>query len=360
MKFDTGYPADSVEFCPARGFEDFFVCGTYKLLENTPSESSGSSNLASSRKRIGKCMLFKITEGDDGDELKVLQEIDMPAILDMKWSHSSNRLAVADSEGRISLLQLDTDEQLHEIQTVQCRPTETLCLSLDWSDRRNESEAGRIAVSCSDGTLSILTPDNTGTFCETESWHAHDHEPWITAWDYWDTNVLYSGGDDLRLKGWDVRQRGSSPTFVNKRFDAGVTSIQSHPHKEHILAVGSYASTVHIFDTRKPLVPITQADVGGGAWRIKWHPHESRSTDLSVACMHDGFKVVRFSPSVVSPDSTMKHEENEREWEIVKRFDEHESLAYGVDWSHRRVGKDEETVVASCSFYDHALHLWRV
>ena len=71
-----------------------------------------------------------------------------------------------------------------------------------------------------------------------ENWHAHDHEPWIAAWNYWDTNVLFSGtpfysrnsprlfffftklltgGDDLKMKGWDVRQGFGSPVFENRR-----------------------------------------------------------------------------------------------------------------------------------------------
>lgn len=50
---------------------------------------------------------------------------------------------------------------------------------------------------------------------------------------------LHEGGDDLKLKGWDLRQGCDQPTFVNKRsFEGGVTTIQSHPLLENIFAVG--------------------------------------------------------------------------------------------------------------------------
>jgi diphthamide biosynthesis protein 7 len=100
---------------------------------------------------------------------------------------------------------------------------------------------------------------------------------------------------------------------------------------------------------RKLSTPLTQADVGGGAWRVKWHPSAARKNDLLVACMHDGFKIVRFDLD--------GHLDSPNGCEVIKRFDAHESLAYAVDWSlaeHDTV----ETLIASGSFYDHALHLW--
>ncbi|KAL5518935.1 hypothetical protein ACEPAH_618 [Sanghuangporus vaninii] len=378
MRLDTIYPADSVEFCPVQGYHDILACGTYKLIEGPTTSleqesESGESTTTSHRKRIGKCILLKAHSSQEDERLEILQEIDMPAILDMKWSHSSSLLAVADSEGHVSLHKLDTNvrgyetgkygfevptqqARLTEIQNVQCRPKDTLCLSLDWSNRRNARGDGCIAVSCSDGSLSVFQPDTSGCFAEMRSWHAHDFEAWITAWDYWNTNIVYSGGDDLKLRGWDIRQDDHSPIFVNKKFDAGVTSIQCHPHNESILAVGSYDATVRIFDTRKPLAPITQADVGGGAWRIKWHPSPARGRDLLVACMHDGFKVVRFSPSIISSNNAQS--EASEEWETLKRFDAHESLSYGIDWAYGGVPA-EGTLIASCSFYDHVLYTWK-
>lgn len=141
------------------------------------------------------------------------------------------------------------------------------------------------------------------------------------------------------------------------RFDAGVTCIQSHPNIEHIIAVGSYDATVRLFDSRKLHKPLSQADVGGGAWRVKWHPSPSRCHDLLVAAMHDSFKIVRFYD--IGHQTNSASDENGANWEIVKKHDEHKSLAYGVDWSYKSSQDHCETLIASASFYDHALHLWR-
>lgn len=110
---------------------------------------------------------------------------------------------------------------------------------------------------------------------------------------------------------------------------------------------------VQLFDARKPLVPLSQANVGGGAWRVKWHPSPSRKNDLLVASMHDGFKIVKFDLNF-----SAGHLPTGSDGEVVKRFDEHASLAYGVDWSFAPSGS-RDTIIGSCSFYDHALHLWR-
>jgi hypothetical protein len=55
------------------------------------------------------------------------------------------------------------------------------------------SSLGSLVVSLSDRTLAILRPDAENALAVTDSWVAHDFEPWIAAWDYWDVNALYSG-----------------------------------------------------------------------------------------------------------------------------------------------------------------------
>lgn len=134
-----------------------------------------------------------------------------------------------------------------------------------------------------------------------------------------------------------------------------MTTIQNHPYVEHLLAVGSYDDTVRLFDTRKPLVPLTEINVGGGAWRVKWHPSPERKDDLLVACMHDGCKVLRLNDATGSQASDF-------DTTITRRFDEHKSMAYGADWSYAYSSAkkgSQDTLIASCSFYDHVLHLWQ-
>ncbi|KAJ7103526.1 WD40-repeat-containing domain protein [Mycena belliarum] len=340
--FDTIFPADSVEFCPHPAAQNILVCGTYNLEETSPTPA---------QKRRGQCLVYEV----ESSTPRQIQAIDLPAVLDMKWCHGSLSappvLGIADSEGNVSLHEWqETESQLQTHSSVSCAPSDILCLSLDWSSRRNTSGIGSLVVSLSNGSLCILSPreGSTSGLSVTDTWHAHDYEPWIAAWDYWDSCLLLSGGDDLRLKGWDTRQGFSQPTFTNKRFDAGITSIQSHPHTENLFAVGSYDNTVRLFDKRKMLAPVTNVDVGGGAWRVKWHPSATRKNDLLVACMHDGFKIVRFTTEGAGLDGG----------DSIKRFDNHTSLAYGADWSFAETGRSEETSIATCSFYDHALHLW--
>ncbi|TEB35035.1 WD-40 repeat-containing protein [Coprinellus micaceus] len=339
--FDTDYPADTIEFCPNEGSTDIFVCGTYKLIERSPlHEGEEAPDPPPPAKRIGQCMVFRVTDGElPGVELPFthLQNLDFPAIPDVKWCHGSGlekpTLAVADAEGSITMCQWDTStNRLERVNSVRCADTTILCLSLDWSNRIQGSRLGDLVVSLSNGTLCHLKPDSAGGLGVMNEWHAHDHEPWIAAWNHHDPNIIYSGGDDLKMKAWDLRTGFDTPVFTNRRFDAGVTCIQSHPYDPNQIAVGSYDANVRIFDPRNLARPISDLPVGGGVWRVKWHPRVERKTDLLVACMHDGFKIAQFSPDE-SPTS----------------------LAYGADWSY---GTGEESLVGTCSFYDHRLHVW--
>ncbi len=41
--------------------------------------------------------------------------------------------------------------------------------------------------------------------------------------------------------------------------------------------------------------------------------------------------------------------------ECIVRYNAHDSLGYGIDWSYHKQG----SYLASCSFYDHQCTLWK-
>ncbi|KAF9919611.1 Diphthine methyltransferase [Linnemannia zychae] len=341
---DTIYSADSVEFCPIQSHSHLFACGTYQLAKDesedapaaeTTVEDTDSSDDDEPTKvekpmlRLGRLLLYAV-EGESDDTLKLnnIECTETAAILDMKWSHQlingSPTLGVADASGDLSLYQFKPTRTSFEIVTkYQTNQSNKLALSLDWSNRVNTSEQPRIAVSLSNGDITILDLDPaSSTLTEDITWHAHDLEAWIVGWNYHDTNILYTGADDCRLKGWDKRMDCSYATFTSKAYD------------ENVL----------IWDTRSMRQPLSTTETGGGVWRLKWHP--TRKDVLLTGCMHNGFHVINY-------------DEGWSTGTIGSSFMEHTSLAYGTDWSYAPTKGNELPLVASCSFYDHLLHLWR-
>lgn len=75
-RFDTILPADSLEFCPHLLASTLFVCGTYKLEDQSSDDFEKSSSPDSKpsdeptplgQKRRGQCILFDVH--DDGHAL---------------------------------------------------------------------------------------------------------------------------------------------------------------------------------------------------------------------------------------------------------------------------------------------------
>ncbi|KAH7102029.1 WD40 repeat-like protein [Auriculariales sp. MPI-PUGE-AT-0066] len=316
---NTDWPADTVEFAP--GYDDVLCLGTYLLHEAT--ETSPMS-------RSGKLSLLQL-QPHSQQHTVVLQEIALGAVTDIKWRNRTVACSTADGSIVIAELQQTETDPLFLSRSAEAATAASgvLALALDWS-----TNGDHIVVSHSDGSLAVLDVMTTSVL--SASWLACDFECWAVAWDRFSASVVYSGGDDGRWKIWDIRDSSSSSqtaTFTSKRRDAGVTTISPSPHEEHLIAVGSYDSSVSLYDRRSPREPLTYS-----TWA--WHPAASRKDTLLIACMHDGFKVC---------DTTGR---------VQLRFDEHQSLAYGVDWARGPSHAEKPTIVASCSFYDHTLKIW--
>ena len=259
---DTVFSADSIEWCPFPGYEDIFICGTYQVLDPASSVTDGSDTSVAaatanastdestedgrpnedggddvesskvSTQRTGRLLVYQVIDPfTSHPSLKEVQRIESNAILDTKWfsqpHNPSPKLAVADAKGQIHIYILTSLKKLEHVQSVRVADPSVLCLSLDISNRLDQLVDPKMAVSLSDGSIAVLAHNQKENENEhgheegsglrvVQRWHAHDYEPWCVCWDSWDSSWLWSGGDDLKLKKWNVRDT-SAPVFVNKR-----------------------------------------------------------------------------------------------------------------------------------------------
>ncbi|GFU30005.1 diphthine methyltransferase [Nephila pilipes] len=354
----TEFNADSVEWCPFSEFYQYLTCGTYHLNEGeTPADDIQT--------RCGNIALYCFSSSLDSGNSK-LEKVDViqtGGVLDLKWCPellcTRPVLGAACSSGKILLLKISTKNKsvcLKPLTSLNLSVEEKkMILSLDWALQK-------------EGLASVITSDTKGNLnylsireselCLVESWNAHSFESWIAAFNYSQPHIIYSGGDDCRLKGWDTRNL-SSAIFINKRHSMGVTSISKSKLNEHLLVTGSYDETVCLWDVRSMKIPVSEISLNGGIWRLKWHPFNPAY--LLSASMHNGFHILSID------NCNLK---------LEAHYDKHESLAYGVDWcfqskqvENQDIQKDLETQllkgnvyshIASCSFYDKLMHIWKI
>lgn len=279
--------------------------------------------------RLGRLYLYSCNEDRSPCPLVEVQRRDTSAILDMKWCHvpvaGHPVLGVADASGSIELLRLVPSEDTWTLQPCSRLALEKQCLalSLDWSTGkagRASDQPLKIISSDSKGQLHLLKISEAGPGLQAVvAWQAHQFEAWVAAFNYWQTEVVYSGGDDGLLKGWDTRMPDAA-TFSSRRHSMGVCSVQSSPHREHILATGSYDEHVLLWDMRSLRRPLADVPVQGGVWRLKWHPFQRDL--LLAACMHGGFTIINYQMAA-----------EEEQDAVSLSYPLPNSLVYGIDWS---------------------------
>nr|GMC75688.1 diphthine methyltransferase homolog [Ipomoea batatas] len=329
--------ADAVEFCQHESFHHVLAASTYTLQEGDNPSRSGSISL------------FDVN-ADEG-RLELLHRVETAGIFDIKWSPVGGNvgplLAQADAEGYVRVHRLESSSDESEVQGNHLQEishdhvSSSLCLCLDWNP-----SASSIAVGLSDGSVSILSLHESQL--RTQEWKAHDFEVWAASFDIHQPQLVYTGSDDCKFSCWDSRDDPSKLVFQNTKVHTmGVCCIAKNPSDPNTLLTGSYDEHLRIWDVRSISRPVNEKSISlhGGVWRIKYHPVVPGI--VLTACMHNGFAVVN-----VERD----------EPEVMETYKKHGSLAYGADWQRGSLcmeGKRENTAIATCSFYDRLLHIWK-
>merc|ERR1719273_1358756 len=98
----------------------------------------------------------------------------------------------------------------------------------------------------------------------------------------------------------------------------------------------SYDEKLRLWDKRNYKIPLETYCSGGGIWRIK-QPKTRKNDEnfLGLACMHQGFQLLNSTGSVNSLNKVLSYEE-------------HESLAYGLDFKKQEDPDCDILLAATC------------
>lgn len=204
-------------------------------------------------------------------------------------------MLTATSLGNIQSYQFNDDHELKEAREVSINTDgqSSLALSLDVQEG-----SSNVIVSDSVGRLSLLDLESEQSV--TNQWKSHNFEAWTCHFDRFNRNVVYSGGDDSSFTAWDLRDRSNILKLNTSTRAAGVTSFLNY--KENVLLVGSYDEKLCAYDLRKLKRPTNEIDLHGGIWRIK-----SNGNQLLVACMYHNFSIVEYSDDLKLKGEYFEH-----------------------------------------------------
>lgn len=403
--------ADAVEFCPDYPFQHILAAATYTLQES------------SQPCRVGILSLFSIHDKTHLKFLQQIKTSGIFDIKWRPGKGNMQpHLLQADSDGNLTTYCLETSGMMSEdevqvtdnvkikelvSENISCS---SMCLTVDW-DQFDASLSSNIAVGLSDGLVSVVSLSEAQMQIE-HTWKAHMFEVWTVAYDSQRHDILYSGADDCNFCGWDLRESSYQPIFRNtKSHRMGICSIQNCPARENCIITGSYDECLRLWDTRLMEKPVLQESVGlgGGVWKLKFHP--SNGNLVLAACMHNGFAIVRLEDDGIKIVEEYKGHDSlaygadwfkgdvskiERCWLgvpcIDSSFDQGVHLLDDRD-SSKNCGQQKDnniataqqidsgnslddgpsgkrnfeerpyeracSLVATCSFYDKALHIWK-
>lgn len=249
-----------------RTHDALFAVGAYELQETANSREGEITIMTSSCSVIGNITLSS-------------------GVLDMKTvsKEGATCLLVASSSGCLtsykllpSTISMNGTNQYNLEPFFEVEPPQNdsgLALSIDYSlhnaDEDNIFSAEtKCSISYQNGSLAVFSfaPHGIVTDCIIENAHSMrgvNQPAWIVAFSKQEhlSNVLISGGDDCRMKLWDLRCP-ASPTAVITTHEAGVTSAQWHPVDANIFVSGSYDEHVRIWDYRILKTPLMSLHTG--------------------------------------------------------------------------------------------------
>ncbi|KAK9473385.1 uncharacterized protein V1510DRAFT_414902 [Dipodascopsis tothii] len=251
------------------------------------------------------------------------------SILDVRFVRPG-LLASAHSTGKVCFWRATggAAPALELVHTTPVADPDVLALSVTFAP-------GHMAVTLSSGVVRVYAMEAVPGPATAVAEHAHELEAWTAAFaPAGSAERVLSGGDDGVLLAHAVATDTPLWRTGRAQHGAGVTAIL--PLADNVLWTGSYDEQLRVWTGAGRPVLAQSLGLGGGVWRLV---PDGRGRVLAC-CMHGGARILAGPPTEPAVVATI--------------VDGHESMVYGGDWAA------DGALVATCSFYDRKLNVWRV
>lgn len=155
-----------------------------------------------------------------------------------------------------------------------------------------------------------------------------------------DENVFLTGADDNKIFLIDKRTNQIQTKF--EFHNGGITHLNKYFNEENTIISGSYDENISLFDVRDSSKYMKKQKVDVSIWDIKQVEKEDKY--LYVSCIYDGLNGYHII------------EENLTFLESKFKFNEHNSIVYGIDY----VRIKDKFLFTSCSLYDNLICYWEL
>ena len=299
--------------------------------------------------KTGGIFFFQIDSNNKFNALTEENIILDYGILDIKFSKKNNSyIFTANSDYSYTIFDLMKNTKNKIYLYTPEEKDEKIKITNDILEMDNSEQ--KIFLGTNDGNLFIHDLNNQKNISTIKS--AHDYGIWSIKLLEDNENVFLTGGEDAKIKLWDIRIQNKESKVNDKLYQSSINYIDTLKCdlSKNILITGSYDEKIIFFDIRNFPKELKSVKTEHSSWDIKQTNIKNQNL-LLISSIYEGFNIWEINKEKEYDMNHILRLPLTKDKDIF-----HKSIVYGVDISKKE--KDNSIDILSCSFYDNLMMYW--
>ena len=302
------------------------------------------------QKKTGGIFFFDISQDNKFVPIESENILLDYGILDIKFSKNNSLILTANSDYSYTIFNLKNNS--HNKKYLIENNEEKLKITNDVIEINSKEE--KIFLGANDGQIFVEDFSTQKNILSIPN--AHEYGIWsIFLLDESNENLFLSGGEDAKIKLWDIRCKEGKTEFncksINdKSYQSSINYISNLKCdlSNNILITGSYDEKIILFDIRNFPRELKSIKTEHSVWDIKQSFINNKNL-LLMSSIYEGFNIWEIEPN---NGYNLNHL---LRLPVTKNKDIfHGTIVYGIDIQNKNNSID----ILSCSFYDNLMMYW--